>query len=407
SPDGRKLYLYRSNTNSGDIFESAKEGDTWTIPTPLKGNVNTQYQETSASFSPDGGVLYFVSNRLDDNKGGKDIYIAYKNDNNVWEKVENLGPVVNSPYDEEGVFMHPDGRTLYFSSKGHNTMGGFDIFKTVRDTNGIWSKPVNIGYPVNTPENDVFLVMSSSGDHGYFSSYKEGGLGEQDIYKVVFLKNEETNDTISTDTKVTIVSGQVTDPETDQPLEANIEVVDNDEGKVVSETKSDAKTGKYLVALPSGKDYGVTVESDGYLFQSENFNIPDSAAYSEVKKDIKVPKVQEGANIILKNIFFEYFSSRLSKKSTGELNRILKVLNRYPQMKIEISGHTDNIGPEDGNRRLSQARAKAVSDYLVSNGIDKDRLVTKGHGSTQPIADNSTPQGQSENRRVEFRILSK
>jgi outer membrane protein OmpA-like peptidoglycan-associated protein len=409
SADGQRLFIYKSE-NNGDIYECELTGSEWSTPKPLYGLVNTEFKESSASFSPDGNKIYFVSNRTDRGMGGFDIYAAYKTSSGIWDSIVNLGNKVNTKYDEEAVFMHPDGRTLYFSSTGHKTMGGFDIFKTVMDSNGVWSKPENLGFPINTPDNDLFLVMASDGQHGYFASFRDGGYGEQDIYKFTYIVDttkEMIDSLMAEGSKVTIVSGKVEDEETGNPVEADIEVVDNADGNLVTETKSNSETGKYLVALPSGKNYGVTVESDDHLFHSENYDIPDSSAYTVVENNISVKKVAEGSNVALRNIFFDYFSAKLKQNSYRELGKVVKVMNDYPTMKVEIAGHTDNIGPDAGNVRLSNLRAQAVANYLISQGIDKNRLLVKGYGSSKPIESNYTLEGQQKNRRVEFVIISK
>ncbi|MBI4649519.1 MAG: OmpA family protein, partial [Bacteroidia bacterium] len=409
SPDGQKILIYRSSINMGDIYVCELSGNIWSEPKPLSSPVNSSYQESSACFSSDGNEIFVVSNRIENNLGGKDIFICQKNEKGNWGKARNLSNLVNTNYDEEGVYMHPDNKTLYFSSKGHNSMGGFDIFRTVRDSAGNWSLPENIGYPINTLDDDVFFVMAANGEHGYFSSYKAAGFGEQDIYKVTFLKDIISDTTALQENiaepQVTIVKGTVIDTKTGQPVEAAIEIVDNKQSELISTVKSNAATGKYLVALPSGKDYGVTTEAEGYLFHSENYNLSDSSSYKEVDKNIDVKKIEPGANEVLNNIFFDYFSAKLKPNSYTELKRLIKILEKYPEMKMEIAGYTDNIGPEDGNIRLSKTRALTVADYLQKNGIKMERLIIKGYGSSKPTADNSTLQGQQKNRRVEFKII--
>ncbi|MFH2094508.1 MAG: OmpA family protein, partial [Bacteroidota bacterium] len=255
----------------------------------------------------------------------------------------------------------------------------------------------------------VFFVLSGSGKHGYYSSFREGGTGEKDIYMIEFL--EDTSETYPPDAakgvaKLTLLKGTVKDAETLVPLEAEIEIVDNEENKVIFTSKCNSSTGKYLVSLPSGKNYGIAVKADGYIFHSENFNIPDTAAFQEIEKNILLNKVKVGSKMVLKNIFFDFDKATLRSESISELSRLIKLLSDYPNIRIEISGHTDNKGSLDYNTRLSESRAKAVVDYLIGKGVDASRLEYKGYAFKMPIATNDTEEGRQLNRRVEFKILS-
>ncbi len=427
SPDGQTLLIYRGD-NGGDIYSCKLKGDKWSRPDELPKTINTKFHESSASFGPDGRTLYFVSNKPG-GYGGHDIYVSKMNEKGKWGEAVNLGPVINTEYDEEGVFMHPDGKTLYFSSRGHNTMGGFDIFKSVYE-NGKWSEPENVGYPINTAGDDLFFVLSASGVHGYYSSSKAGGYGEQDIYLITILgdfkpviSNSEDNllasrtkpvkETViepSLDlktNKVTLLKGTVMDDLTSAPLGASIELTDNVKNEVIATFESNSTTGKYLVSLPSGVNYGITVKADGYLFHSENVDIPATTGYNVIEKDIRMKKVEVGSKIVLNNIFFDFDKSTLRTESTAELDRLTKMLTDLPTLKIEISGHTDNVGSSAYNKTLSESRAKAVVDYLIKKGIDASRLTYKGYGFDQPIASNDTDAGRQLNRRTEFKVISK
>src|SRR5690554_6311239 len=308
-------------------------------------------------------------------------------------------------------------------------MGGYDIYYSEKDDMGKWTEPVNIGYPVNTPEDDVFFTVAGNARYAYYSSSREGGYGLQDIYKITFLGPEKmmvmgaediliasSNATISQKVKqevvevkkvrLTIMKGTITDAISTAPVEASIEIVDNEKNELISTISSNAATGKYLVSLPSGKDYGIAVKAQGYLFYSENINIPDATDYQEVTKDIVLSKVGIGSKIVLKNIFFDYGKETLRPTSLPELDRLVALLNSYPSMTIEIGGHTDNHGSLKFNTDLSEARAKSVVDYLVDKGISKSRLTYKGYAYLQPIATNDTEEGRQENRRVEFKVIS-
>jgi outer membrane protein OmpA-like peptidoglycan-associated protein len=428
SPDGQTLYIYIDNKGDGNIYECNLKGATWTKPDKMNKYIDTDAHETTASLSFDERTLFFVSNR----KGGfgdRDIYMSKKEEKNRWGKAVNVGSPINTQYGEEGVFIHPDGKTMYFSSQGHNTMGGYDIFKSTL-VNGLWTEPVNLGYPINTPDDDVFFAISASGKHGYYSSFNASGYGEKDIYMITFLGDEkpmvlnnEDNLLASaaepvkerviappvtiTAAQITILKGVITDEKTGLPLEGAIELVDNEKNEVIANFNSNSTTGKYLVSLPSGKNYGIAVKAEGYLFHSENFTIPASAQYQEITKDIALKKFDVGTKIVLKNIFFDFDKATLRKESTNELERLTKLLADMPSLKIEISGHTDNKGNANYNQTLSEARAKSVVDYLVSKGIAADRLTFKGYGLTQPMAANDTEENRQLNRRTEFKIISK
>ena len=427
SPDGQTLLIYKGS-NGGDIYQCKLKGTSWSTPKKLNKYINTEYHESSAAISYDGKTLYFVSDKPD-GYGGSDIYTSTKTKKGDWGNPVNIGSTINTPYDEEGVFIHPDGRTLYFSSRGHNSMGGYDIFKSTFD-NGKWSEPVNLGYPINTADDDVFFSISASGVHGYYSSVKADGYGSQDIYLITFLGAEKplvnnTEDNLLAsltqpvsetvieksveikDNQITIIKGKVLDDISLSPVGATLEITDNAKNEVVAEFESNSATGKYLISLPSGKNYGITVKATGYLFHSENLNIPPTTIYQEIEKDIKLKKMEVGSTIVLNNIFFDFDKSTLRNESFSELERLLKLLNDYPSLKIEISGHTDNRGTAAYNKTLSENRAKAVVDYLVGKGINKDRLTYMGYGFDKPVATNDTDEGRQLNRRTEFKIISK
>jgi outer membrane protein OmpA-like peptidoglycan-associated protein len=429
SPDGTKLYVYRNIGNDGgDLYESVLFGLDWEEPVRMNKNINSKYHESTVSLSFDGKRLFFVSNK-ESGLGASDIYYSDMDVNGEWGLSKNIGPEINTRYGEEGVFMHPDGVTLYFSSKGHGSMGGYDIFKTTFD-NGKWATPINMGYPINGPDDDVFFVVSGSGNHAYFASAKQGGFGEQDIYKITFLGPEKqpllnsqdqllavSNSAVSNlktesaievkSAKLTILKGIVSDEKSQKPLESTIELTDNEKNVVLATFKSNSSTGKYLVTLPSGKNYGLTVKSQGYLFHSENFNLPETADFQEFNLDIILKKMEVGNMIVLRNIFFDSDKSTIRPESQGELNRLVKLLKDNPALKIELSSHTDDVGSEEYNTRLSFARSNSVVDYLIAKGISPSRLIPKGYGESIPIDKNDTENGRQNNRRTEFKILSK
>lgn len=430
APDGTTLYIYASHgKGGGDIYESKLSGTVWSKPEKLNKNINTESRETTIAEWFDGSKILFVSER----KGGKgksDIYASTKDAKGKWGEAINLGEPVNTKYSEEGVFLVPDGKTLYFSSKGHATMGGYDIFKTTFE-NGKWTEPENMGFPVNSPDDDVYFVISGSGRRGYYASAKDGGYGEKDLYMITFLGPEKSFMLSNEDNLIasiaapiktvqaadavpivsnplTILKGTITDAFTQKPLEATLELVDNTKNEVIATFKSNSATGKYTVMLPSGKNYGIAVKAEGYLFHSENFDIPKSSGYQEIIKDIQLKNVAVGTKIILKNIFFDVAKATLRPESTNELERLIKLLNDIPTLKIEIGSHTDSDGTDESNNKLSQARSESVVKYLTDIGkISVDRLQSKGYGETKPIAPNDTKENKQQNRRSEFEILSK
>ncbi len=434
SADGQRFIVYLGKKNGGDLYECVLTGDVWSKPEDLGKNINTDFHESSACYAPDGRTLYFVS----DKPGGfgeHDIYVSRKDEKGKWGKPENLGETINTKFNEEGVYMHPDGKTLYFSSEGHTSMGGYDIFKSVYDGNmNKWSEPMNIGYPVNTADNDVFFVISASGKHGYYTSNMKDSKGLRDLYMITFLGPEKpmilNNEDILLasvaapqketvvapeievkEAQLTILKGVISDYLTHEKLEAEIEIVDNSANEVIATFMSNSKTGKYLVSLPAGKNYGIAVKKEGYLFHSENFDIPATAAFQEVEKNIELKKLSVGSKIVLRNIFFDLDKATLRPESTVELNRLILLMNEVPTLKIELGGHTDSRGSDSYNQDLSERRAKAVVDYLTAHGIAAGRLEWAGYGETQLV--NGCSNGvkcsdvqHQENRRTEFKVLS-
>lgn len=407
SPDGQKLIVYKSE-NDGDLYESNLEGTDWTDPVSFGENINSKYHESSAWYSPDLNKLYFVSDRPG-GFGGRDIYMSRKSDDGKWLTAHNLGNTVNTPYNEEGVFMHPDGKTLYFSSRGHNTMGGYDIFRTqFDDKTNTWSAPVNLGIPLNTPDDDVFFVLSANGKHGYYSTFSKTGYGEKDIVMVDFSELEDSVEIAKMGGNITVIKGVVVDEETKKPMQAKVELVDNESSEVLGVYKSNSATGKYLIVVPTGKNYGVVISEGEHLFQSINVNLPKNSSYKEVLRDVKMDSISVGNRIILRNVFFDFNKSTLRPASVSELNRVVALLNERPSLRVELSGHTDSRGALVYNQELSYRRAHAVIQYLIEKGgIAPTRLAAKGYGETMPLVPNTSEENMQLNRRTEVKILSK
>jgi len=437
-----KLYIYAGYENGGDIKVSTNKKGKWKSPEPVPFPVNSKKSETSFCFSPSGEEIYFVTDNGKDNMGGKDIYFIKKLNKRKWSKPQNAGPMINTPYDEESVRFSPKGDTLWFSSKGHNSIGGFDIFYSVKNQEGVWDTVRNAGYPVNTPWDELFYYPSPSDSKSfYFSSNRSGGFGGLDIYKGRYLPplpppvvvipppppppapkpdTVVVRDTIvvvrekpvipivvkdSVKEVVLYLIGKVKDSESGEPVIAKIDVIDISTDLVVATTASSDLDGNYRVRLPGKKSYMIDLRATGFLSDMKRINIAATYEKEVYNLDVNLVKVKVGKKVVLNNILFESGKSVLTIGSYTEIDRLLNILQDSPKMRIEISGHTDNTGSEPINFKLSEARAKTVMDYLVKKGIAQSRIEFRGFGSLQPISDNATPQGRAKNRRVEFKIL--
>lgn len=383
---------------SCDLFYSFKSGNNWSFPRNLEEPVNSRNWETQPSFSADGKTLYFIRGVGRGQQRQQDIYMSELSADGEWSKPIPLSDVINTKSSEESVFIHPDGKTLYFSSDGHPGMGGLDIFMSKKDENGNWSTPLNLGYPINTHNDENSLLVTADGKIAYFASDRKGGLGDLDIYgfELPFQFQPE---------KVTYLKGIVYDATSNQKLSAKFELIDLETGNVVVTSFSDEKTGEYLVCLPSNHNYALNVAKNDYLFYSENFTLKQTENLEPFQKDVPLDKIEVGKSVVLKNIFFETAKFDLKPTSKTELNKLIAFLNANPKLTIEIGGHTDNVGKPKDNQFLSENRAKSVKNYLVENGIEPNRLSTKGYGDTTPIATNETETGRAENRRTEFKVI--
>lgn len=403
----RRRFSYRD----GDIFMSNFLVDEWSTPEKFPIDINTPSWEPHACLSPDGGIIYFVSDRPG-GFGGRDIYKAIKLGDNKWSKAENLGSTINTEYDEDSPFILADGATMYFSSKGHESMGGFDIFTTTLSEKGFWATSENIGYPINTTDDDVFYVPMSDETHAYYSSAKLGGYGNQDIYKISIISAKKV---------LALLSGIVYDFDTKNPLEARVEIKDADTDEIIASLISDKKTGGYNVTLPYGRNYEISAITTNYISYFEKFTIVETVENKEIKKDIPLKKdsvamknvtfenkeLEIGQHIVLNNIYFDFNKATLRPESNIELSKLLNFMKDNPTVKIELSGHTDNVGSAAYNKKLSDDRSRACVDFLVENGVEKTRLTFVGYGYDLPIATNKTEEGRQKNRRTEFKILSK
>ncbi|RPI45609.1 MAG: hypothetical protein EHM46_01530 [Bacteroidetes bacterium] len=431
SPEGNRLYIYRGHVDGGDIQVSMlKTGKLkWTSPKSLPGRLTSKEGETSACISPDGTELYFVSANPKLTRGGKDIFVSRLDEKGRWSEPRNLGTLINSAYDEEGVFIPPDGKTLYFASMGHTSMGGFDIFRSIRQENGAWSTPENLGYPVNTPDDEVFYVTDQSGVYGYYSAIREEGIGARDIYKVIYLGEEKELVTVTRDLLVAgpgeqktgfltlparpvldtsiMVRGHVLDSVGGfTPVMARLAFIDTERGSAQSTVITDPD-GSYTARLQEAKVYGVEINATGYLYFLDILDLPGIAGDQEVIQDFFLQKIEVGTKVVLENIYFETGKAILRSESYDALDQVYRFLENNPGMKLEISGHTDNTGSLRINQKLSRVRARAVVDYLTGRGIIQEMLVFEGYADSQPVAPNTTAEGRERNRRVEFKVLSK
>lgn len=401
SPDGVYLLYTMCNADYGmgscDLYWSKKMGSKWSRPRNFGAPVNTNAWESQPSMASDGKTIYFVSSRPG-GFGGMDIWKTTMTAEGSFTAPENLGAAINTPGDDAAPFIHSDGRTLYFASNGRVGMGGYDLFYATMQPDGTWGEPKNLGYPINTAADEINIFINTVGTMAYMASDKEGGQGGLDLYCFELDDNLRPN-------PVTYIKGRVKDSESEQPLEAAVEMVDLNTRQPLTSTKSDAQTGEYLACIQTGSNVLLNVSAPGYPFYSENFQIEKSyTALEPYLKDINLQKAEVGTVVVLKNIFFDFDRSDLQPASYEELDRLVDYL-KHNAVAIEIGGHTDDQGSDEYNDRLSQNRAKSVYDYLVAHGIDASRLSYKGYGKRQPVADNSTEEGRAINRRTEFKII--
>ncbi|MFP5470103.1 MAG: OmpA family protein [Bacteroidia bacterium] len=432
SPDGKKLYIYKFNDEtSGDIYYVEFDGETWSEPKDLlRGKINTDVWETHATVSMNEDLIIFTSERLLNNQYvGRDLWYVEKLANGEWSDPKNMGFPINTPFDEESPYLHPDGKTLYFSSRGHNSMGDFDVFVTEKQTDGTWSQPRNLGYPVNTVGPDVFFQPSLDGKRAYFASYRDGGKGDHDIY-IIELDEPEKD--------IAILKG----------CAGNADDLNNTEGflatvmmgeKEVGKYSLDKNTGLYSFIMQTGVDYNVTYSMGG-VQKTVTYNTPVGSGYTEINKTAIVrngefeiadateslekacyiaPVVvidtpfHKGDTIVIKNLNFVFDKTELIDRSIPDVELVLIYMNRYTDVRIKIDGHTDSKGSDSYNIRLGRRRAEEIKKLLVSRGIDPKRIETATYGESRPVAPNDNPDGsdnpdgRQENRRIEFIVLRK
>ncbi|TAF45222.1 MAG: hypothetical protein EAZ51_03385 [Sphingobacteriales bacterium] len=404
SPDGQYLFFTGCNRPDGfgrcDIFISKKDGNNWLVPKNLGFPINTRNWESQPSISADGRTIYFVSDRKG-GFGGYDIWESELDSTGSWGIPTNLGPTINTPYDDMTPFIHPDNKTLYFSSDGWIGLGSKDIFLSRLSENNKWGLPENLGYPINTFNDEAGLIINPSGDTAYFSSNQFAGFGGLDLYhfdiEAKKIKPIYTN----------YVKGKVYDAKTKLPLEAEIQILDLKTGDILLHSYANKMDGSFLDILPQGTEFALIASANGYLFFSESFEPTYHKLNEPVELDIPLQMIEVGKNVVLKNIYFENNKYNLKPQSKAELQKLFVFLGLNPTVKIDIEGFTDNIGNNEQNQLLSENRSKSVYQYLINNGIKPNRLHYRGFGASKPIADNSTELGKASNRRTEIVIKGK
>jgi outer membrane protein OmpA-like peptidoglycan-associated protein/tetratricopeptide (TPR) repeat protein len=429
--DPRRIYVYRGQKDQGDIYYYEKDGDKWRGPKNFSRMINTNAKESAMCFTRDGSTVYFVSTLQEQSMGKKDIFMSRRDADGKWSRPVNLGGLVNTSLNEEGVFINSTSDKLYFSSEGHNSMGGYDLFVSEQDASGNWKEPRNLGYPVNTPGDDIlFRKIEGENNKAYYASAREDSYGGKDLYEIIFLGEEREysytpvmdpiawnfkprqedlyrpGEKLAIDTTIYLV-GRIIDTASDEGIQAKVEIIDNDQNKVVATHLSDT-TGMYTIRLQERKKYGLEITAKDYLFFAKTLNLNQEEIRNDtIRKNFTLDKVEIGKKVVLENIYFETNSSKLKTASYPELERVARLMKDNPGIKLEISGHTDNVGSYLANKKLSEARARSVVEYLVQQGVARSRLTYKGYSFTQPIAPNDTPQGRQKNRRVEFKVLEK
>jgi outer membrane protein OmpA-like peptidoglycan-associated protein len=388
----------RNGYGSCDLFYAYKIGERWSKPKNMGSNINTANWESQPSLSADGRTLYFVRGSRNPQERTPDIYMSNMLEDGSWSNPVILSKTINTRYSEESVLIHPDGKTLYFSSNGHPGMGGLDIFVSSKIGENKWTEPVNLGYPINTQFDENSLLVTPMGKIAIYASDRTGGFGDLDLYSFELPEHLRPN-------PVSHLSGVVYDAETKKRLIAPVELIDIETGEVVVKTVS-GMDGDFLVALPFNRKYALNASKKGFLFYSGHFDLTDGSAYAGGKKlEVPLLKVSEGKTLVLNNIFFDTDKFNLRDESKVELNKLVQFLEANSSVKIEIGGHTDNQGSASHNQTLSDHRAKSVKAFLEAAGIESSRLTSKGYGATMPVSSNDLEEGRAKNRRTELKIV--
>lgn len=402
SQDGKVLVFTSCDAPEGygscDLYYSLLTKKGWSDPINLGNVINSEFWESQPSIAPDKRALYFAA-RSPDGYGGSDIYVSYIMPNGKWGTPLNMGPQINTSGDETSPFIHADNQTLYFGSNGLKGYGKMDLFLVRKDSAGRWGNPQNLGYPINTIDDEATLSVTSDGTTAYYASDRADSRGALDLYS--FTLREDIRPI-----KTLWVKGKVYDAKTKVGLPSAVELKDIHSDQRMSKVQTDEE-GNYLVTLPVGKDYAFLVNRKNYLLFSESFPLGSKPSDSTYTIDIPLQPLEVNAQVILKNIFFETGKYDLKAESETELNNLFDLLIENPTVVIQINGHTDNVGKPADNMTLSNNRSKAVVNYLIKKGIKPERVSSKGFGETQPIADNNTEEGRAKNRRTEVQVIKK
>lgn len=386
---------------NADLWISSREGSDWTEPVNMGEPVNSSGYEGFASLSPDGKVLYFVRlcpNKKECNGNKFGLYTAVKKDYK-WTTPEMMPAPINSDYCEMGPLILADGITLIFSSNRPGGLGDYDLYKSVKQPDGTWTIPENLGDFINTELEDSLVSIPASGDVMFYTKAMHKG---RDISRILYAPIPEA----LRQQMVTTISGVVKDAkDTSKVLHAKIKIIDSGPASESQIIESNINDGKYFVILNKGKEYSLFVGHEGYAPYSTSIDLKNLTKFQDIKKDILLEPIKIGTKIILNDIEFKYRSFQLLESSKPELDKILNLMQDNPNIKIEISGHTDNVGSEKSNRKLSRQRASVVRQYLIEKGIAAERLAAKGFGESQPVAENDTEKGRIQNRRVEIKIM--
>ena len=382
-----------------DLYYSENRNGRWTVPRNIGPPVSTKYSEKQPALSSDGRTLYYSSNRPG-GYGDYDLWMSTRREDGTWSPPVNMGDNINTEGSDQSPFMHPDNKTLYFSSTGWPGMGGYDIFLSRKLSDSTWSEPMNLGYPINTFNDEQGLIVNSNADIAYFSSNRLNGKG-LDIFSFELYYDARPN-------RVSYMKGKVYDAETLKPLGARFELIDLASSKLVISSSSDPENGEFLVVIPMDADYALNVSRPSYLFHSENFSFDKVYGRTEpFYMDIALKPIKVGEKIILRNVFYKTDSFALDSRSRVELDKVVNLMTSNPTLSVEIGGHTDNVGTAAYNISLSGRRAEEVVKYLVSKGIGSERISARGYGLTVPVASNDTEEGRAKNRRTELKILAK
>lgn len=406
TPDNNTLllgntYKLDGSAHSGGFSFSNKTLTGWSIPTEVKvKNYKNKSKYSSSCLSTNRKVL-ITDAEADKTFGGNDLYVSFLNSDSTWSEPINLGSIVNTFGNEGTPFIAADDVTMYYSTNGKRGYGDNDIYVTHRldSTWTNWSEPENLGPEINTSDWDAYFTLQASGKYGYMVS-QQNAMGKEDVFRI------KLPDAIKPK-PVVLIYGKVIDSKTKKPLGTSIYYYDLKTGREVGVASSNPIDGSYKIILPTGFSYSFLASKQGYMSVSDNIDLTSLNEYKEIERNLYLSPIEVGQTIRLNNIFFDFAKADILPTSFADLNRLIKILNEYPQLQIEVSGHTDNIGADAANLLLSQARSQSVVNYLLNNSIEKTRLIAKGYGEIKPIETNLTDEGRAINRRVEFTILKK